>query len=135
MKSGVFEQPLVFSRRTEKVIADRAAGRNLLMREKAANYQGIAVQQTSARLQHSVDFRQGRRPSRNVAKHVVRKDRVNAANFKRQRARNIALLELCNGRQPSLTGELIGVPNPMRVAIQTSDSASNLLGQTQCIPA
>src|SRR3954469_5839239 len=33
-KSGIVEQPLVFSGRTEKVIADRAAGRNLLMREE-----------------------------------------------------------------------------------------------------
>ncbi|PYV46291.1 MAG: hypothetical protein DMG94_10220 [Acidobacteria bacterium] len=70
-----------------------------------------------------------------MAKHIVRKDRVNALRLKRQRARNIALLEPCNGRQPSLTGELIGVPNSMRVEIQTSDSAPNLLGQTQCIPA
>src|SRR5206468_11492762 len=109
-------------------ITYQAAGRNLFVGKKSADHQGIAIQQNSAWLDHSVNFRKHRRAPRNVTKDIVREDRVKAAIFKWQRTRNVALLKLSNGSEACLARQLVGIPNPMRIEIQASDLATNFLG-------
>lgn len=57
-KSGFNQQVLILSRRTENVVPDRTACRNLLVRDRAPDDQRIAEQQLSSRLKNAKQLAQ-----------------------------------------------------------------------------
>src|SRR5215470_8163878 len=82
-KAGFPQQAFILSGRAEQEVSDQTARRDLLMRNDSGNDQGIAEDEPPSRLQHAIEFVQQFRAPGNVAKHVIRKNRVESRFFKR----------------------------------------------------
>ena len=92
-KPGALNESFIFSRRTVHVKSNRAACGDFFVGNHSADYQGVAEQHPSARLQYAKHLTQHLGPIWNMAQNVIREYGIKSVVIEGESVRNITLLE------------------------------------------
>src|SRR5215472_2213060 len=121
------DQSLVLSWRTVHVKANRAPRGDFFVGKHSADYQRVAEQHSSARLENAKHLAQHCLPSGKMAQDIVREDRVKGVVVKREILRGVTLLEMYLRGAASGRSELVRILNSGRIDVQTHQAAAHSL--------